>query len=95
MATPTVKTTYSLDLETVRIIEDLARRWNVSRSEVLRRVIRASASKTRSSVPPESVRALDQLQDALRLRPADATRWAKDARTERHAAARHREKPAR
>jgi len=43
MATPTVKTTYSLDLETVRTLEALARRWNVS--EALRRAIRATATR--------------------------------------------------
>jgi Arc/MetJ-type ribon-helix-helix transcriptional regulator len=93
MATPTVKTTYSLDLETVRAIEELARRWNVSRSEVLRRAIRASASKARPSGPRDAVRALDRLQDGLQLKAADAARWARDSRTERHAASRRREKP--
>lgn len=30
MATATIKSTYSLDVETVRALEGLARRWNVS-----------------------------------------------------------------
>jgi predicted transcriptional regulator len=94
MATSTVKTTYSLDLETVRAIEELARRWNVSRSEVLRRAVRASASKTRPPGPRDAVRALDRLQDGLHLEPADADRWVNDARSERQAGSRRREKRA-
>ena len=37
MAVTTIKSTYSLDVETVRTLETLACRWNVSKSEVLRR----------------------------------------------------------
>ena len=36
MATTTVKSTYSLDVESVQALEDLARRWRVSKSEALR-----------------------------------------------------------
>ena len=43
MAITTIKSTYSLDVETVRMLESLARRWNVSKSEVLRRAIRSAA----------------------------------------------------
>lgn len=35
MATMTIKSTYSLDVGTVRTLEELARRWNVSKSEAL------------------------------------------------------------
>jgi len=91
MATLTIKTTYALDVETVRALDQLARRWNVSKSEALRRAIRASASSSPSPEAAESVRALDLLQRALRLRPADAVRWASAARAERRAASRRRE----
>ena len=43
MAIPKIKSTYSLDVETVRTLESLARRWNVSKTEVVRRAIRAAA----------------------------------------------------
>ena len=45
MATPTIKSTYSLDVESVRALDDLARRWQVSKSEALRRAIRSEASR--------------------------------------------------
>jgi hypothetical protein len=42
MAGTTVKVTYFLDVETIRALDDMARRWRVSKSEALRRVIRAA-----------------------------------------------------
>jgi hypothetical protein len=39
MATTTVKSTYSLDVDTVRELDAVARRWRVSKSEALRRAI--------------------------------------------------------
>jgi hypothetical protein len=95
MATQTVKTTYALDVETVRALEALARRWNVSKSEALRRAIRASASPMSHPGPPESVRALDRLQRALHLSAAAAERWSTAVRSERRASSRRRERRAR
>jgi predicted transcriptional regulator len=91
MATQTIKTTYALDVETVHALDELARRWGVSRSEALRRAIRAAAHPGRSVVALEPVRALDRLQRALRLRPADVEDWSALVRAERRAAARRRE----
>jgi hypothetical protein len=82
MATQTVKTTYALDVETVRSLDDLARRWNVSKSEALRRAIRAASVPT----PGEGltpIQALDRLQRSLALTPRGAARWAAAARAER------------
>ena len=36
MAETIIKSTYSLDVESVRALEELARHWAVSKSEVLR-----------------------------------------------------------
>ena len=49
MATTTVKSTYSLDVETVRELDAVARRWKVSKSEALRRALHAAAMQP---VPP-------------------------------------------
>jgi hypothetical protein len=81
MATHTVKTTYSLDVETVRALDGLARRWNVSKSEALRRAIRASAEAPSGELTP--VQALDRLQRSLRLTTRSAARWAVAARAAR------------
>ena len=90
MAIYTVKTTYALDVETVRTLEDLARRWNVSKSEALRRAIRASSAQA----PPEGltpIQALDRLQRSLSLTPRSAARWAAAARRERQERSRKHE----
>jgi len=90
MATHTVKTTYALDVETVRTLENLARRWNVSKSEALRRAIRASSvqAPTEGLTP---IQALDRVQRSLALTPRGATLWAAAARAERRERSRKHE----
>ncbi|SRR6266487_264540 len=95
MATQTVKTTYSLDLETVRTLEALARRWNVSKSEALRRAIRATATRQPLEAQRHAVKALDDLQRSLGLDNRASARWQKAARAERGASSRRREARAR
>jgi hypothetical protein len=91
MAMMTIRSTYALDPDTVRILAQLARRWRVSKSEALRRAIRAAAGL----VPPgvqEALQALDRLQRDLHLTPARAGTWTRHTRAERH---RHSGRPAR
>jgi hypothetical protein len=90
MATPTVKSTYSLDLESIRQLEAMARRWRVSKSEALRRAIRAAAEQQPVLGRP-ALEALDQLQSSLELTQDAAARWEGSARRERRASARRAE----
>jgi hypothetical protein len=90
MATHTVKTTYALDVETARTLDDLARRWNVSKSEALRRAIRASSAQTPAE-PLTPIQALDRLQESLALTPRRAACRAAAARAERRESSRRRE----
>jgi hypothetical protein len=76
-----------LDPETVRALEDLARRWKVPKSEALRRVIRA-ASESTLSPQSDAVRALDELQRSLGLSGAAARRWERAVAAERRALSR-------
>ncbi len=87
MAVTTIKSTYSLDVESVRALETLARRWNVSKSEVLRRAIRLAV---REGGPGKgaALGALDRLQASLRDRKVDVARWSRDLKNERRAASR-------
>ena len=93
MATPTIKSTYSLDLGTVRALETLARRWNVSKSEALRRAIQASAGGAPNESSRWALEALDEAQASLRLPASRARSWARSVQTERRATSRRREKP--
>jgi hypothetical protein len=91
MATESIKGTYSLDVETVRTLERLARRWNVSKSEALRRVIQTSAAREPREAGREALRALDDLQRSLDLTASAASGWSAGVRAERRSASRRRE----
>ena len=81
MASTVVRTTYALDEETVRRLDSLARQWNVSKSEALRRAIRAADAKAGSS--DDRLKALDELQASLRLTHTRAQTWIRKVRDER------------
>ena len=80
----TIKSTYSLDVESVRVLEALAQRWNVSKSEVLRRAIRIAATGGEPG-KSASLGTLDRLQASLRERQVDVPQWAREQKAERHA----------
>jgi hypothetical protein len=84
MASPSIKATYSLDPETVRLLERTARRWGVSKSEALRRAIRAAANPT---APDEGEALLDRLHDAAGLTSAGAQTRTRQVREERRKSA--------
>lgn|SRR6185312_10826470 len=88
MAIMTIRSTYAFDPETVRTLEDLARRWGVSKSEALRRSVRASAAtQPRAN---GALQALDELQSSLGLSRTAARRWAERVHEERRASSQQR-----
>jgi predicted transcriptional regulator len=82
MAITTVRSTYSLDVDTMKRIESLARRWDVSKSEVLRRAIRMADDQ---SAGAERVGLLRELQRRANLTPERVDAWVADVRAERDA----------
>lgn len=87
MARTTVKATYSLDGETIRALERLARTLNVSKSEVLRRAVRRMAGEDLVPGAAEE-KALDELQRQLALTADEAEHWTSAVREERLASTR-------
>ena len=85
MAILTVKSTYSLDLETVQQLEGLAKHWNTSKSAALRRAIRTAAGRA-LPLNTEGLDALDRLQRLLSLDQQTAADWENGVKRERHAA---------
>ena len=86
MAVTSIKSTYSLDVESVRTLEALARHWKVSKSEVLRRALRIAV---REGGPGKAATSsLDRVQASLRGRKVNLTQWAADVEHERRAAER-------
>lgn len=80
MASTTVRTTYALDQESVERLESLARQWNVSKSEALRRVIRAADLRASAA---DRLEALDALQSSLQVSNPKARSWIREVRQER------------
>jgi Arc/MetJ-type ribon-helix-helix transcriptional regulator len=81
MASTVVRTTYALDEDTVRRLDGLARQWNVSKSEALRRAIRTA--DTTAGSPDDRLKALDELQASIRLTRTRAQTWVRELRQER------------
>lgn len=85
MALPTVKTTYTIDLETKTALDRLAATWDVSKSEALRRAIRQAAGASRVT---DRLAALDMLQRRSRITRDQAARWSEAVGKERQATSR-------
>ncbi len=76
----TVKSTYSLDEDTLKKLQALARTWRTSKTEVLRRAIRAAAERELPRPIEERVAALRALRRNLRERKVDFDKWMRDTR---------------
>ena len=81
MASTVIRTTYAFDEETVRRLEGLARQWNVSKSEALRRAIRAA--DITSTTADDRLKALDELQASMHVTRSGAEAWVRQVRAER------------
>ena len=85
MASTTIRSTYALDVETVRLLDRLARQWAVSKSEALRRAIRAAAERGMSGEREARRSAWRQLQADVGLTRGGAKAWERQVRDERRA----------
>jgi hypothetical protein len=85
MATMTIKSTYSMDPETVRLLDELARRKGISKSEALRTAIHQAAASDAGGYP-RPAEALDQLQALVARDGVSVRKWKTEAATERRAA---------
>ena len=80
MATVTVRSTYSLDLDTFQRLERLAELWNTSKSGALRRAIQVASEEAQANTKLE---ALKQLQQHLALDADGIAAWRRDVTQER------------
>ncbi len=85
MAIMTVRSTYALDPETVGLLERLAREWAVSKSEVLRRAIRAAAERSAPDDRAARVAAWREIQRSVGLTRSRAGAWERQVVAERRA----------
>ena len=76
---------FTLDAETAQELAALARQWQLSEGEALRRAIRcareaATEPEAAALSPTEKLQALAALRAALAAQGVDFDAWAKDAR---------------
>lgn len=84
MASRVIRSTYSLDAETVDLLDQLAAKQGTSKSEALRRAIRLAAGQEADS-PEDPVALLEAFQREMALTQEDADRWIAEVRAERQA----------
>ena len=87
-AITTIKSTYSLDVDSVRTLEALALRWDVSKSAVIRRALRIALVAGDDADGGVALEALTRLQDTVRERGIDLVQWERELGAERAAAGR-------
>lgn len=85
MTTPNIKATYTLDDETARALAKLARHWNLTESEALRRALLQLASGYGPILSPqERLEALQRLRASLAEHGVDFDAWEREAYALRH-----------
>src|SRR5690242_12604357 len=81
-----IRTSMALDGGTLRALDQLAKRWGVSKAEVMRRAVRrAKEEAEREAAQPRPVEALDWLQQGGGLRVKEAEAFRKEVQSERQA----------
>ena len=71
---PATKSTFTLDMASIERLNRLAQRWQVSKTEVLRRAL-AKAEQGDTGTPEERLAALYELQASLKRRNVDFDAW--------------------
>lgn len=73
------KATYSLDPATLERLQRLAKRWQVSKTEAIRRAL-TKADETDTPTAEERIAALHELQRITKERGIDLKQWQKTIR---------------
>lgn len=92
MARMTVRATYALDSETDHRIKRLAKQWDVSQAEVIRRSVRAAAEGNEQTLTPRDV-VQRYAQDALPRSKSRTREVVRSLRAWRHEDDKHRASP--
>ena len=83
MAKVTIRSTFALDPATVDALDRLAREWQVSKSEALRRMVSVAAAVEEVDAAADALSALGDLQELLGLDARKAEAWVRRIRAER------------
>jgi predicted transcriptional regulator len=80
MATMTHRTTFALDSVTENAIQRLAKRWDISKAEVVRRSVAQAEAIAETEGKPSPLEALEWLQSHGTLTEAKVKTWATGSR---------------
>jgi hypothetical protein len=72
------KVTYALDPETLKKVNHLARHWQVSKTEAVRRAVGQAAEREPTLTPAEKIALLHRLQRQFAEAGVDFERWKRD-----------------
>jgi hypothetical protein len=75
-----IKSTYSLDSTSIDRIRHLAKRWQISKTAVLRRALQIASQREMAASPEAKIAALHRLQKKLRETGVDFARWKRDTK---------------
>ncbi len=76
------KSTFSLDVASLERLKRLAQRWQVSKTEVLRRAL-SKAEESDTPTPEERIAALHALQEKFADAGVDFEKWKRDIKRAR------------
>jgi predicted transcriptional regulator len=83
-ATTLVRTSVSLDTGTLGVLDELAKRWDVSKAEVMRRAIRRVREDVEAEDQrPSPLQAMEWLQSGAGLSVAEGAEFKADIQAER------------
>lgn len=83
-ATTLVRTSVSLDTGTLGVLDELAKRWDVSKAEVMRRAIRRVREDVEAEDQrPSPLQAMEWLQDGAGLSVAEGAEFKENIQAER------------
>ena len=83
-ATTLVRTSVSLDTGTLGVLDELAKRWDVSKAEVMRRAIRRLREDVEAEDQrPSPLQAMEWLQSGAGLSVAEGAEFKADIQAER------------
>jgi hypothetical protein len=74
------KATYSLDPETLEKLNRLSHRWQVSKTEALRRALHQAAAREATLSAAEKIALLHKLQKQFDAAEVDFDRWKRDTK---------------
>jgi hypothetical protein len=74
------KATYSLDSETLEKLNRLSHRWQVSKTEALRRALHQAAAREATLSATEKIALLQKLQKQFAADGVDFERWKRDTK---------------